>query len=416
MPSGDPSSWSVPVSKSAQSTLNPIRRLTDTKTVTNPAKEMISLSIGDPLAYGNLATHPYVIDCLKKNAEIPSKSGYAPSMGYETSRQAVAQYCNVESTSLTARDVILASGASGALELAMCVLLNPGDNILLPRPGFSLYNTIAGCKGFQVKYYDLCADKNWEANIEHMRSLVDNKTRAILVNNPSNPCGSVYSATHLQEILAVAEEFKVPIISDEIYADMTFKGHKFFPIASLTRTVPVLAIGGLAKRFLLPGWRLGWILVHDHGSEALAGVRAGLVALSQLILGPNSLVQSILPDILQNTPSSFFDETMHTLETHARFMHERIAKIPGLTPVEAQGAMYQMIGIQLDKFKEIHDDVDFMRKLLAEESVFVLPGQVFEYPAFFRVVLCAPLPKLQEACDRLAAFCARHASSALPQN
>lgn len=159
---------------------------------------------------------------------------------------------------------MICSGCSGALDLCVTVLADEGQNILMPRPGFSLYQTLAMSKGIECRYYDLLPEKNWEIDLAHLESLVDGRTAAIVVNNPSNPCGSVYSREHLLDILRVAEKTRVPIIADEIYADMAFRPHRFYPLASLTETVPVLAVGGLAKRYLVPGWRVGWVLVHDR--------------------------------------------------------------------------------------------------------------------------------------------------------
>lgn len=97
-----------------------------------------------------------------------------------------------------------------------------------------------------------------------MESLIDDKTACILVNNPSNPCGSVYSEQHLRDILALAEKHHLPIIADEIYCDLVFKGNQFYPMATLTKEVPILSVGGLAKKYLVPGWRVGWVTVHDR--------------------------------------------------------------------------------------------------------------------------------------------------------
>jgi tyrosine aminotransferase len=402
--------WAVTASAAARNTVNPLRAITDRKNEVNPDKEVINLSIGDPTAHGNLKTHDFVLDSLHKVSISHKYSGYPPSSGYEAARAAVAQFFTTPVAPLTSADVVLASGGSGALDLVITALLNPGDNMLIPLPAFSLYECICASKGFDVKRYRLLPERNWEADIDHMRSLIDSKTRAILVNNPSNPCGSVYTKEHLQQILAVAEEFKLPIISDEIYAGMAFTGSTFFPLATLTTAVPVLTVGGLAKRFLVPGWRLGWILIHDR-NEVLKEVKPGLIALTQLILGPNSLVQSMLPDILHNTPQEFFDSTNKTLEEHANFGYDRIGRINGLKPIRAQGAMYQMVEVEIEKFKDITDDVDFFRKLLAEESVFVLPGKIFTMPNFFRLVTCAPIPKLEIAYTRMEEFCKRHAKN-----
>lgn len=133
-------------------------------------------------------------------------------------------------------------------------------------------------------------------------------------NSPSNPCGSVYPKEHLEAILDVAAKHHLPIIADEIYCDLVYKGNTFYPMASLTKDVPILAVGGLAKKWLVPGWRIGWILVHDRHDAFAAEVRTGLLNLSQVILGPNSVVQGALDDILHRTPQSFYEETISQLE------------------------------------------------------------------------------------------------------
>jgi len=214
------------------------------------------------------------------------------------------------SSPLTEEDVVICSGCSCALDLAISAMADPGDNILIPRPGFPLYSTLAVGLGISVREYDLVPELGWQVDLDHMESLIGPRTRAIVVNNPSNPCGSVYSKAHLRAILGVAERHKVPIIADEIYDYFSFAGStKFVPIASLTDMVPVLAAGGLTKRYLVPGWRLGWITIHDrHG--ALAEVRQGLKRLSQRIIGANTLVQGALPIILRETPASFFQVIM----------------------------------------------------------------------------------------------------------
>ncbi len=146
-----------------------------------------------------------------------------------------------------------------------------------------------------------------------MEKLIDSKTAAIIINNPSNPCGSVYSEQHLKDILKLAEKHKVLIIADEIYADMVFGGEKFHPMARLTTTVPILSTGGLAKRWMIPGWRVGWVFVHDR-NNVLKEVREGLIKLSQLVLGSNSLIQSCLPNLLKETSASYYEQNLKQLE------------------------------------------------------------------------------------------------------
>ncbi|MES1914291.1 MAG: hypothetical protein MHM6MM_006381 [Cercozoa sp. M6MM] len=388
-------------------TRNPIREIVDTMRLQGSAdKPVIPLSIGDPTVFGNLPFSESVSNAVISAVKGGESNGYVPAVGIEATRAAIAERFSRDGAELTAQDVVLASGASGALDLALCALCSSerNDNILLPSPGFSLYSTLCERYGVEIRKYPLVPEQDWNVDVAAMEALIDENTRAILVNNPSNPCGSVYSAEHLREILAVAEKHCLPIITDEIYADMVFSGETFVPMASLTSEVPILSVGGLAKQFLVPGWRMGWVLIHDrHGR--FAEVRAALAKLATLILGPNSLCQAAIPEIFSETEPEFYAELNATLERHTKLLVDRIAAIPGLTPIVPKGAMYLMIKVDIAKFRNINNDVDFARRLLNEQFVFVLPGKCFGADNFFRVVTCPPPEKLAEACDRIAAFC-----------
>lgn len=146
-------------------------------------------------------------------------------------------------------------------------------------------------------------------------------------------------------------------------------------MATLTSTVPILAVGGLAKKWLVPGWRVGWIMIHDRNG-IFTEINEGLHQLAQIILGPNSLIQAAIPDILEKTPASFFEATIKQLEDNVKLSIDVVSKIDGLVPVNPQGAMYMMVGIEIEKFKDIENDVQFSAKLLAEENVVCLPGEV----------------------------------------
>jgi len=397
--------------KAASSSLrisNPIRDIVDRMQATNPNKPTIALSIGDPTVFGNFNDPDSLNESVIQNIKTRKFNGYAHSAGYPDSKKAVAEYYNSPESPLTQDDVVLTSGCSGALELAMSVLANEGDNILLPAPGFSLYQTMCDYKGIAHKFYHLNPAKNWEIDLGHLESLIDSKTVAILVNNPSNPCGSVYSKEHLTDILKLAERHHLPIIADEIYGDMVFKGNTFYGLGTLSKTVPVLSVGGIGKVFLVPGWRLGWVVIYDR-NKLFAEVRTGLLKLSQIILGPNTLVQSALRDALFHTPKQFHDEVNQQLEQNATYLYERLSKIHGLKPIKTGGTMYLMFSLETKQFKDIPDDVEFAVKLLAEESVSVLPATIFKWPHCIRLVICPPMDKLKEACDRIELFCKNHA-------
>ncbi|XP_062860341.1 tyrosine aminotransferase [Trichomycterus rosablanca] len=401
--------WNVRVSEMAKNTLNPIRAIVDGMKLTpNPDKPMIALSIGDPTVFGNLPTDDSVLQAMKDAIDSHKYNGYAPSVGYQKSREAVANFYSQPGDPLESNDVILTSGCSQAIELAISVLCNPGDNILVPCPGFSLYKTLAVSMGIQVRLYNLLPERSWEIDLKHMESLIDERTTCMIVNNPSNPCGSVFSKDHLQNIISVASRHCIPILADEIYGDMVFSDTKFHYMAPLSSDVPILSCGGLAKRWLVPGWRLGWILIHDHNNIFGPEIREGLVKLSQRILGACTIVQGAVESILNETPSKFYQSTINFIKSNAEICFSELSTIPGLNPVMPSGAMYLMVGIEMKYFPEFNNDVEFTERLVTEQSVFCLPATAFEYPNFFRIVLTVPEEMMVEACERIREFCLRH--------
>lgn len=405
--------WKVNSSDRAQRTINPIRNLVQNiKVKPNPDKEVIKLSVGDPTVYGNLKVNETIIDSY---AEILRNSsqvhGYSHSTGVVHARQAVAdRYSRGLEKPLTSNDVILTCGTSGAIELVFGVLANEGDNILLPQPGFPLFRTLANNLGIECQYYRLRPHDNWKVELSDMKQLINERTKAIVVNNPSNPCGSVFERTHIEEICAIAEKFCVPIIADEVYADMTFKSDDAVPFVSCGQAsthVPVFCVGGISKQFVVPGWRLGWILIHDrYNILADAGVYKGLLQLTTRMLVPNTPAQLIVPNLLNDDHQETFKLVMDTLETNAKFMFERLSQVDGLKCIQPQGAMYMMVLVDV-KNMGLKDDMHFVEELYKEEAVFVLPGQCFQAANFFRIVFSAPQHILSDACSRIEGFCQR---------
>lgn len=193
-------------------------------------------------------------------------AGYVNATGLFEARQAIAAFHSLPDPS----SVIVANGCSGALEIALTALLDPGTILLVPKPGFPLYQVIAESHGASVLHYDLLPDQNWECDLNHLEQLVleyGSDIRGILMNNPSNPTGGVFSRAHLESLVKFAKRHQLPIVADEVYGDLTFGNNQFFPVgdvaASLGSEVPVITASGLGKQFLIPGWRIGWIAFHD---------------------------------------------------------------------------------------------------------------------------------------------------------
>ncbi|PNF35002.1 Tyrosine aminotransferase [Cryptotermes secundus] len=409
-PSGVRRQWEVVPSDIAQKTHNPLRNVVENlRLEPNPEKSMIALSIGDPTVFGNLKPPVEVIEAMQESLLSIRYNGYAPSTGHQEAREAVARYSSSAAVTVHSQDVVLCSGCSCALDLAITVLANPGQNILVPRPGFPLYRTLAESLGIHVKSYNLRPERGWEVDTMHLEQQIDASTAALVVSNPSNPCGSVYSRQHLRDILQVARAKFVPVIADEIYEHMVFPGQTFHPLASVSDDVPILACSGITKRFLVPGWRMGWITIHDrHGIFETAGVRAGLQRLSQRILGSNTLVQGALASIFTRTPEKFFQDTIMTLQCHANIAYDMLKGAKGLTPLMPKGAMYMMVGINMAEFPDFASELNFVEQMVTEESVFCLPSKCFDYTNYMRLVLTVPEEQLREACHRITAFCKRY--------
>ena len=414
-----------PQSLKSARTVNPIRAIVDQVTSGPEAprtdgKKRIPLSLGDPSIYGNLDPPSLLVEGVRAAAALGKSNGYVNAVGTDAARSAVASYYSTALSPLSMSDVVLGSGCSGAMELAITTLLDPGTTMLVPNPGFPLYEVIATSHGAGVKKYDLDPSKGWECDLAHMESLIDGTVRCILINNPSNPCGSVFSESHLEAIVRLAQKHDLPILSDEVYAGMVFSGASFLPLADvasrLGRQVPVITASGLAKQFLVPGWRVGWLTFHDDVGHRLADVRRGVNALAQVIIGSSHIVQAGVVAVLdpksdegKEEVRAFRERTNKTLEGLSSFTCDELAKCHGLTVVRSSAALYVMVGLEIEQFDgSFHDDVTFTKLLLAEENVFALPGQCFGAKNFFRVVYCAPKEILGESFERIKDFCERH--------
>jgi tyrosine aminotransferase len=412
------SSWEVVSTTAlAERTTNPIRAIVDTiKPDPKHPKKMLALSIGDPTVDGNILPPQGLLDTMCATVKNCKHTGYGPAVGFPDARAAVAEYWVqnfAPASAFTADDVCLTSGASHALELAICALCNEGDSLLLPKPCFPLYGTLTANRGITANYYTCEAGKNWEADLDSIRAAVDSKTKAILLCNPSNPCGSNFSPEHVKALVALCDELKLPIISDEIYAGMVFPTPEqpepvFTSVAAVSTQVPCLVVGGIAKNFLVPGYRMGWVMRHDP-AKLFGKVYGGVCALASLLVGPNAIVQGSLRALLHETPATYGIELRATLSHNADVCFDALKGCAALTAVKPQGAMYMMIGINFDKIDGIADDLEFAQKLMVEQNVMVLPGAIFGAPGFMRIVFTKPDDQLAEAVERMAEFAGKYA-------
>ena len=245
------------LSETAKRMFNPIRTIVDKmKLVPKEGLEMIRLSIGDPTVFGNYPIHESVRTAVADAVKSGKYDGYGPAHGNPEARQAVA---DITPGNTTKDDVYITNGASGALEILFLSLCEGGNSatippkkakkVLLPRPGFALYKTICVVYGIPFDFYNCRADKNWEVDLEDLKSKIDDETAAILICNPSNPTGACFSQKHFKDIVKICEKSGLAIIADEIYANMTFSGKKFTYCHEVSDKVPVFSVGGIAKRY-----------------------------------------------------------------------------------------------------------------------------------------------------------------------
>uniref|UniRef100_A0A1L8E2B5 Tyrosine aminotransferase n=1 Tax=Nyssomyia neivai TaxID=330878 RepID=A0A1L8E2B5_9DIPT len=403
--------WDIQASRRAHQTYNPLRTVVEFMNIKeNPNKSLIPLSIGDPTVFGNLKACAEIQNAVISAAQDSTNNGYSQLVGSKAAREAIANHMNRAQHSaspISPDDVYITNGCSAAVELAIIVIANPGQNILIPCPGYTIFKTVGGAQNIEVRQYKCLADQKWQADLPHMESLIDENTAAIVVNNPSNPCGSVFSRKHIEDIIALAEKYYVPIIADEIYEHIVFPGNKFYSMGPLSKNVPVLQCGGISKRYLAPGWRIGWIIMNDRNG-VLKNIRDGLAKLIGIPLCANTLIQGALPAMLKNTPQSFYDEVNEKLYKIATVAFENLSQIEGLKPVMPEGALYMMVGIDLPSFPKFKTGLEFIKALCEEESVFGLPGECFCYPNYFRIVITIPEEKMREACERISNFCTNH--------
>ncbi|WWC97693.1 tyrosine aminotransferase [Kwoniella sp. B9012] len=404
--------WNVRVSPAVGRSRNPIRETLASITANQPScsKTPINLGLGDPTHYPLHPPPPAAITAVAQAAIGGGANGYLNGVGSTEARQAVADYHERwDQVKYDISDIVLTHGVGQGLDLLFSVMIPPASveksNILLPRPGFAQYTALLANLDAEIRYYDCVEDKDWEVDLEMIDQLCDDNTRAILINNPSNPCGSNYSRQALKDILVIAEKHKVPIIADEIYGHMTWSA-PFTPLASLSNTVPIITLSGLSKRFLVPGWRFGWLCLHDPLGIA-SSIKNGMQCWGNRFMGPNSLIQAALPTILATEPE-WYDEVINKIEALAKIVYQGVSDAPGLSTNCPSGAMYSFVKIDLAAFPMIKDDVAFATALYNEQAVFVLPGLCFGMPGYFRIVLGTPSGVMTEVIERIHQFCNKH--------
>nr|ACH41761.1 SUR1-like protein [Brassica rapa subsp. chinensis] len=227
-------------------------------------KTILPLGHGDPSVYPCFRTCIEAEDAVVNVLRSGNSNSYCPGAGILPARRAVADYLNRDlPNKLTPDDIFLTAGCNQGIELVFESLARPNANILLPRPGFPHYDARAVYSGLEIRKFDLLPDREWEIDLEGVEAVADENTVAIVVINPNNPCGNVYSHDHLHKVADAARKLGIMVITDEVYDQTIFGDNPFVPMAKFASIVPVLTLGGISKGWVVPGWKIGWIALND---------------------------------------------------------------------------------------------------------------------------------------------------------
>ncbi|CAD6256735.1 unnamed protein product [Miscanthus lutarioriparius] len=307
-------------------------------------RPVVPMGHGDPSAFPCFRTATEAVDAVA---------------GALQSGESIAQYLSHDLPyALSPDDVYLTSGCAQAIKIICSVLARPGANILVPRPGYLFYEARAVFNGMEARYFDLLPEKDWEVDIDGVQALADKNTVAMVIVNPGNPCGNVYTYEHLAKVADTARKLGIFVIADEVYAHLTFGERKFVPMGVFGAVAPVFTLGSISKKWVVPGWRLGWIVTND----------------------PNGVFQ----------------------------MTKVVGSIKSYLDISSDPPTFVQVKLDVSCLSDIKDDMDFCCRLVKEELVVVLPGCAVGYKDWLRITFAIDPSSLKDGLHRLKSFCLRY--------
>ncbi|KAL9322437.1 hypothetical protein ACSQ67_010490 [Phaseolus vulgaris] len=337
---------------------------------------------------------------------------YPPTLGLLEAKRAIADHLSSHLPhKLSAENVFLTIGGTQAVDIILPSIARHGANILLPKPGYPQYELRASHCHLEVRHFDLLPERGWEVDLESLENLADQNTVALVLISPSSPCGNVFAYEHLKRVAEIASKLGIFVISDEVYAHVVFGSKQFVPMGEFSSIVPVITIGSFSKRWIIPGWRIGWIAICDpQGSFQKSGIVSKIIDYIEITDNPPTIVQAAIPKILENTTNDFHSNNLDILRETANIFYAGCKEIPCLTcPLKPEGAMVVMVEINLSQLEGIVDDIQFCSKLAKEESVVVFPGIMVGLKNWLRFSLAVDPSDLKEGLSRIKAFGLRHA-------
>ncbi|HCM39157.1 MAG: aminotransferase [Bdellovibrionales bacterium GWB1_52_6] len=361
-------------------------------------KKLVYLNIGDPVPFG-FRTPEFITDAIIDSLR-RGETGYAPSAGTAPAVEAIRRDGERRGIQ-NIQDIYVTSGGSEAIELAMTALLNPGDDLLVPCPGYPLYTAVLEKLGAVANPYYLDEEDGWQIDVEDVRRRITPKTRGIVVINPNNPTGSVLSEKVAQQLVDLAEEHDLVLFSDEIYDKLIFDDVKHVSLAALSKDVAAITFNGLSKVYVGPGLRMGWGVV--SGPEAKIGdyYRAIQKLTRARLCAPHPVMAAV--PIALDGKNEHLPEVVAQLKLRRDITVEMLANIPGISCVKPQGAFYAFP--KIDGFKD--SDEEWCARLIREKGVVTVPGSGFgQRPGtkHFRIVFLPDEPTLRQAYSKISEF------------
>jgi alanine-synthesizing transaminase len=356
------------------------------------------LNIGDPIAFG-FRTPPHLVEAVQR-AMRDGHNGYVPSVGILPARESVAGELTRRGMPVSPDRVIITSGTSEGIELALTALAEGGDEVLIPSPTYPLYTAVLAKVGARPVFYRTDPAKGWLPDLDQLKGLITSRTRALVVIDPNNPTGASYPAEIRRALIELADGNNFPLLADEVYGDLAYSG-AVPPIASLYPDAPVISFSSVSKAYLAPGWRAGWLAVGR--SERLDDLLSAIKKLADGRLCSPGPMQYAIPAALDGDRSHEAG-LRAALRERAELTAARLNAIDGITTVAPTAAFYAMPKVQLPSGVT---DEDYVLALLRATGILCVYGSGFgtaPEDGFFRVVFLAPPSELAAIYDEIGEF------------
>ena len=369
--------------------------------------KIIKLNIGNVGVFGFDPPEEIQLDMIRN---LSNASAYSDSKGIFAARKAIMQYCQEKGIQgVTLDDIYTGNGVSELIVLAMNALLNNGDEVLVPAPDYPLWTAAVSLSGGTPIHYLCDESKEWAPDLADLRSKITPRTKAIVMINPNNPTGAIYSTAVLTELTQIAREHGLILFADEIYDKMLYDEQQHVSLASLSSDVVIITFNGLSKNYRSCGYRSGWMVVSGDKSRIKDYIE-GLNMLSSMRLCANVPGQYAIQTALGGYQS--IDDLVAKGGRLARqrdLAWELITAIPGVSCVKPKSALYLFPRLDPEMYP-IEDDQQFIADLLREEKVLMVQGSGFNWikPDHFRVVFLPHEDVLKDAIGRFARFLERY--------